>query len=49
MGGGIVAIIPGEFGIGVVSPPVDTYGNSVRAQLAIKYIINELGLNPLAQ
>jgi len=49
VGGGIVAIIPGEFGIGVVSPPLDTYGNSVRAQLAIKYIINELHLNPLAQ
>jgi len=49
VGGGIVAIIPGQFGIGVVSPPVDKYGNSVRAQLAIKYIISELNLNPLAQ
>lgn len=49
VGGGIVAVIPGEFGIGVVSPPLDTYGNSVRAQFAIKYIIEELGLNPLAQ
>ena len=49
VGGGIVAVIPGEFGIGVVSPPLDSYGNSVRAQLAIKYIIHELGLNPLAQ
>ncbi len=49
VGGGIVAVIPGEFGIGVVSPPLDTYGNSVRAQLAIKYIIDKLGLNPLAQ
>jgi len=48
VGGGIVAVVPGEFGIGVVSPPLDTYGNSVRAQLAIKYIVNELGLNPLA-
>ena len=49
VGGGFVAIVPGEFGIGVVSPPIDTYGNSVRAQLAIKYIIKELGLNPLAK
>jgi len=49
VGGGIIAVIPGEFGIGVISPPLDTYGNSVRAQLAIKYIINQLGLNPLAQ
>jgi len=49
VGGGILAVIPGEFGIGVVSPPLDSFGNSVRAQLAIKYIINELNLNPLAQ
>ena len=49
VGGGIIAVIPGEFGIAVVSPPLDTYGNSVRAQLAIKYIINELDLNPYAQ
>jgi len=49
VGGGIIAVIPGEFGIAVVSPPLDSYGNSVRAQLAIKYIIKELGLNPLAQ
>jgi len=49
VGGGIIAVIPGEFGIAVVSPPLDTYGNSVRAQLAIKYIIKELGLNPYAQ
>jgi len=49
VGGGIVAVIPGKFGIGVVSPPVDKYGNSVRAQLAIKYIIEKLNLNPLAQ
>ena len=49
VGGGIVAIIPGKFGIGVVSPPLDSYGNSVRAQLAIKYIIDKLNLNPLAQ
>lgn len=49
VGGGLIAVIPGEFGIAVVSPPLDTYGNSVRAQLAIKYIINELDLNLYAQ
>jgi len=49
VGGGILAIIPGKFGIGIVSPPLDSYGNSVRAQLAAKYIINELQLNPYAQ
>ena len=46
VGGGILAIIPGEFGIGIVSPPLDKYGNSVRAQLAAKYIIEKLNLNP---
>lgn len=49
VGGGIIAVIPGKFGIAVVSPPLDSYGNSVRAQLAIKYIIQELDLNPYAQ
>jgi len=49
VGGGIVAVIPGKFGIGVVSPPLDSYGNSVRAQLAITYIIEKLNLNPFAQ
>jgi len=49
VGGGILAVIPGKFGIGIVSPPLDKYGNSVRAQLAAKYIIEQLHLNPLAQ
>ncbi len=49
VGGGIIAVVPGEFGIGVVSPPLDSYGNSVRAQLAIKYIVKKLHLNPLTK
>jgi len=49
VGGGILAIIPGKLGIGVVSPPLDKYGNSVRGQKAAAYIIDKLGLNPLAQ
>ena len=49
VGGGIIAVVPGEFGIGVVSPPLDSYGNSVRAQLAIKYIVEKLHLNPLTK
>ncbi len=46
VGGGIIAIVPGRFGIAVVSPPLDDFGNSVRGQLAIKYIVTKLGLNP---
>ena len=49
VGGGIIAIAPGQFGIAVVSPPLDGFGNSVRAQKAIAYIVNKLGLNPYAQ
>lgn len=49
VGGGILAIIPGKLSIGTFSPRLDQYGNSVRGQLAAKYIIEKLGLNPLAQ
>ncbi len=49
VGGGILAIVPGKMGIGVVSPPLDQYGNSVRGQQAAAYIIEKLGLNPFAQ
>lgn len=46
VGGGLIAVVPGKFGIAVVSPPLDPAGNSVRAQLAIQYIVDQLGLNP---
>ncbi len=46
VGGGIVAVCPGKFGIAVVSPPLDNAGNSVKAQLAIKYIVEKLDANP---
>ena len=46
VGGGIIAVSPGKFGIAVVSPPLDDAGNSVRAQKAITDISNALGGNP---
>jgi glutaminase len=46
VGGGIIAVSPGKFGIAVVSPPLDDAGNSVRAQRAIADISNALGGNP---
>jgi len=49
VGGGIIAVSPGKFGIAVVSPPLDGAGNSVRAQCAIAAISNALGGNPFAQ
>ena len=48
VGGGIIAISPGKFGIAVISPPLDQAGNSVRAQKAIADISNALGGNPYA-
>ncbi|UTF59740.1 glutaminase A [Gilvimarinus sp. DA14] len=46
VGGGIIAVSPGKFGIAVISPRLDAAGNSVRAQKAIADISNALGGNP---
>jgi len=46
VGGGIIAVSPGKFGIAVVSPPLDDAGNSVRAQRAIRDISAALNGNP---
>ena len=46
VGGGLIAVSPGKFGIAVISPPLDAAGNSVRAQKAITDISNALGGNP---
>ena len=46
VGGGLIAVSPGKFGIAVISPPLDDAGNSVRAQKAIADISNALGGNP---
>ena len=46
VGGGILAVSPGKFGIAVISPPLDAAGNSIRAQRAIADISNALGGNP---
>jgi glutaminase len=48
VGGGLIAVSPGKFGIAVISPPLDEAGNSVRAQRAITQISNTLGGNPYA-
>jgi glutaminase len=48
VGGGIIAVAPGKFGLAVVSPPLDEAGNSVRAQKAITDIVSALNLNPYA-
>jgi glutaminase len=48
VGGGLIAVSPGKFGIAVVSPPLDDAGNSVKAQKAIADVSNALGGNPYA-
>jgi glutaminase len=42
VGGGIIAVSPGKFGIAVISPPLDAAGNSIRAQKAITDISSDL-------
>jgi glutaminase len=46
VGGGLLAVCPGKFGIAVVSPPLDAAGNSVKAQMVIKYVVEKLKVNP---
>jgi len=46
VGGGIIAVVPGKFGIAVISPPLSPAGNSVKAIYTIRYIIDALGVNP---
>lgn len=48
VGGGLIAVSPGNWGIAVISPPLDSAGNSVRAQKAIADISTALSGNPYA-
>jgi glutaminase len=48
VGGGLIAVSPGKFGIAVISPPLDKAGNSVKAQKTIADISNAIGGNPYA-
>ena len=45
VGGGIIGVLPGIFGIAAFAPPIDEAGNSVKAQLAIRQIMERLNLN----
>jgi glutaminase len=46
VGGGLLAVCPGKFGIAVVSPPLDEAGNSVKAQKVIQFVVEQLKVNP---
>lgn len=44
VGGGVLGVLPGVFGVAAFAPPLDPAGNSVRAQAAVKSIMQKLGL-----
>ena len=45
IGGGIVTVAPGKGGLGIFSAPLDEAGNSVRGQLAARFLSRALGLD----
>ena len=45
IGGGIVTVAPGKGGLGTFAPPLDLAGNSVRGQLAARFLSRQLGLD----
>ncbi len=45
VGGGIVAVVPGQFGIGIFSPPLDAKGNSVRGVQVCRDLSERFGLH----
>jgi glutaminase len=47
VGGGVLAVLPGQLGIAVFSPPLDRHGNSVRGVEVCRQISDDLNLNLL--
>lgn len=47
IGGGIVTVSPGKAGLGTFSPLLDPAGNSVRGQLAARYLSRSIGMDLL--
>src|SRR6478609_7933026 len=52
--GAVVAVLPGEFGLAVFSPPLDEHGNSVRGiafaeELSARFSIHLMGRPPTAR
>ena len=45
IGGGIVVVSPGKGGLGTFAPPLDGFGNSVKGQLAARFLARRLGLS----
>ena len=45
VGGGIIALVPGEMGVAVFSPPLDDHGNSVRGIRVFEELSKRLALH----
>ena len=45
IGGGIVTVSPGKGALATFAPPLDAAGNSVRGQLATRFLSHELGMD----
>jgi len=48
VGGGIITVAPGKGGMATFAPPLDHAGNSVRGQLAARFLSEQLGLSLFA-
>lgn len=48
VGGGLIAVLPGQLGIAVFSPPLDEHGNSVRGVGVCEEISEKLGLHVMS-
>ena len=48
LGGGIVVVSPGKGALATFAPPLDEWGNSVRGQLAARFLSRRLGLTLFA-
>ena len=49
VGGGVIAVVPGRFGIAIFSPRLDAKGNTVRGIEACRRISREFGLHMFQQ
>ncbi len=47
--GGVLAVVPGELGIAIFSPPLDAQGNSVRGVEVCRDLVRELDLHLLGR
>jgi glutaminase len=48
IGGGIVVVSPGKGALATFAPPLDAFGNSVKGQLAARFLSRRLGLTLFA-